>query len=104
MSEKEIQVKVFRFDPSADKEPHYQTYAVPVFEGMNVLNVLDYIDEYLDGTLAYRDHAACGQSICGKCTLKVNGRSALMCQTPALEDMVLEPLHESTVIRDLVYA
>jgi len=100
--DKVIQVKVFRFDPSVDEEPRYQTYQVPVFEGMNLLNVLDHIYERLDGTLAYRDHAACGQAICGKCTLRVNGKPALMCQAPAMEDIIVEPLHKSRVVRDLV--
>jgi succinate dehydrogenase/fumarate reductase-like Fe-S protein len=102
VSEKKIEVQVFRFDPAADEEPRYQSYAVPALEGRNLLNILDYIYEHLDGTLAYRDHAACGQAICGKCTLVVNDEPVLMCQAQPTEDIVVEPLHKSRVVRDLV--
>ncbi len=59
MAGKMIRVKVFRFDPAADKEPWYQTYQVPWEKGMSAMTALDYIYQNLDGTLAYYDHAAC---------------------------------------------
>ena len=43
MAEKFINVKVFRFDPSVDKEPRYQTYQVPFEKGMSAMSALDYI-------------------------------------------------------------
>ena len=102
MSEKIIQVKVFRFDPSLDKKPYYQRYEVPLIKSMSAMNVLDYIYQNLDGTLAYYDHAACALGICGRCTGKINGKAGLFCQTVIQEDVTLEPLSESKVIKDLV--
>ncbi len=57
MSYETIKVKVFRFDPSVDKEPYYKTYEVPFEEGLSAMDCLDYIYQNLDGTLAYYDHA-----------------------------------------------
>jgi succinate dehydrogenase/fumarate reductase-like Fe-S protein len=98
-----IRVRVSRFDPSVDKEPYHQTFEVPLTHGMSVLEVLDYIYENLDGSLAYYDHAACAQGICRRCTLSINGKVELMCQFPVSGDLTLEPPAKFTVVRDLVF-
>ena len=98
-----VRVTVSRFDPSVDEGPYLQTFEVPVIRGMSVLEVLDYIYENLDGSLAYYDHAACQQGICRRCTLSINGKVELMCQTLVEDDLTLEPPGKFTVVRDLVY-
>jgi succinate dehydrogenase/fumarate reductase-like Fe-S protein len=102
MGDKMIQVKVFRFDPSVDKEPRYQTYSVPFESGMSAMTALDYIYQNLDGTLAYYDHAACDLGICARCTGRINGRPGLFCQTVLQGDATLEPVSPSRVLKDLV--
>ena len=97
-----INVKMFRYDPSVDKEPTYQNYQVPLEPGMSAMDVLDYIYQNLDGSIAYYDHAGCTLGICARCTGKVNGKPGLLCQTPVQGDVVLEPVAPSKVIRDLV--
>jgi len=97
-----VAVKVFRFDPSVDKEPYYKRYEVPYEKGMSAMSALDYIYLNLDSTLAYYDHAACDLGICGRCTGKINGKVALFCQTVIQEDITLEPLSKSKIIKDLV--
>jgi fumarate reductase iron-sulfur subunit len=104
MNEKTIKVKVLRYDPSADKEPVFKDYIVPLEKGMSAMNVLDYIYQNLDSTVAYYDHAGCSLGICGRCTGKINNKSGLLCQTPVEGDIVLEPVNMSRVIRDLVVA
>ena len=103
MPQKNIKVKVLRFDPALEERPHYQTYEVPLTEGMTVLDVLDYIYENIDCSLAYFDHAACRHGMCGGCTLLINGKPSLACQTPVYEDIVIEPLSNFEIVRDLVY-
>ncbi len=100
--ENSIRVKVFRYDPNYDKEPHYQTYVVPYEEGMSVMNALDYIYYNMDSTLAFYDHAGCYLGICYRCTAKVNGKPSLMCQNKVTEDILVEPLEKRKIIRDLV--
>ena len=102
MTDKMIQVKVFRFDPSTDKEPRYQTYSVPFESGMSAMTALDYIYQNLDGTLAYYDHAGCDLGICARCTGKINGKPGLFCQTIIDNDVTLEPTSIAHVLKDLV--
>ena len=102
MGERNITVRVFRFDPSVDKEPRYQSYEVPYLQGMSAMNALDYIYQNLDGTVAYYDHAGCGLGICGKCSVKIDGSPRLLCQTLIQGDTTLEPTSASRVIKDIV--
>ncbi len=102
MSTKMITAKVFRYNPSVDQEPYYQSYQVPLDPGMTAMDILDHIYEKLDGTLAYYDHAACALGICAKCLGKVNGKGGLLCQILVDGDVVLDPVNQDRVIKDLV--
>jgi succinate dehydrogenase/fumarate reductase iron-sulfur protein len=103
MSQKKIKVKVFRFDPSVGHEPFYNTYEVPLNSRMSVLDILDYIYENLDGSLAYYNHSACHSGICGRCMLIVNGKASLACQTMVTTNITVEPPQKFKIIRDLVW-
>ena len=79
-------------------------YEVPVVQGMKVMDVLDYIYDNLDHTLAYYRHSSCCQAICGRCACRLNGRTILACAEIVdidAEKMFLEP-GEGTLVRDLV--
>lgn len=102
MTDRMICVKVFRFDPSVDREPYFQDYEVPFTEGMSAMNALDYIYENLDSSLAYYDHAGCCLGICARCTGRINGKAGLFCQALVEGDIVLEPTSRTSVIKDLV--
>jgi succinate dehydrogenase/fumarate reductase-like Fe-S protein len=102
MSEKRIVARVFRLDPSVDREPRHQEYEIPFEEGMSAMDVLDYIYQNLDGTLAYYDHAGCALGICARCTCKINGKAGLTCQVPVSGDVTLDPISLSRVQKDLV--
>jgi len=102
MSEKIISVKVFRFNPSVDKEPHYESYQVPFEKGMSAMSALDYIYQNLDSTIAYYDHAGCDLGICARCTGVINGKPGLFCQTVLEGDTTLEPMLQAAVVKDLV--
>jgi succinate dehydrogenase/fumarate reductase-like Fe-S protein len=103
MAKKIINVTVRRYDPSEDSEGHNQTYSVPIDGEMAVLQVLDYIYEHLDNTLAYRDDGACAQGICRQCTLLINDKPSLMCQTIVDGDISVAPPSKFKVVKDLVY-
>jgi fumarate reductase iron-sulfur subunit len=102
MPKKMMNIKVFRFDPSTDQEPYFQTYQVPYEEGMSAMTALDYIYQNLDSTLAYYDHAACDLGICARCTGIINGKAGLFCQTVIRGDVALEPTSRARVLKDLV--
>ena len=82
-----------------------QTYEVPLLsETMTVMDILDYIYNNLDHTLAYYRHSICNQSICGRCLVNLDGRPVLACAEylePTAESIKLAPA-AGTVVRDLV--
>ena len=95
-------VRVFRFDPTEDVEPRYEIYKVP-YRGLTVLQVLKYIYENQDPTLAFRYGCdGVGPARCGGCILEVNDVPVLACQKLAEKDMVIKPHHKFRVIKDLI--
>lgn len=93
-------VRIFRFDPAQDREGRYDILEVPLDKGTVVLDTLRYIYENLDGTLAF-EHG-CRYGRCGLCAVKMNGEPRLACQTMAEPEMLIEPLENFPVVRDLV--
>lgn len=95
-----IQASVFRFNPEGDSVPRYDNFSIPFEKGMLILDVLNYIYENLDGTLAFNH--GCRSGHCGICAVRMNGEPKLACQTLAEPSMRIEPLENFPVIRDLV--
>lgn len=96
----EAQVQVFRYDPSCDFQHRYDPFRAPLEKGMMILDILQFIYENLDGSLAF-EHG-CRYGRCGLCAVKMNGRPVLACQTPAEPAMTIEPLDNFPVVKDLV--
>ncbi len=97
--------RIRRSDPARSPEPYWEDFEVDVEPGMVVLYALHAIQEEQDGTLAYR--FSCRGAICGSCAVRINGAAALACKTQVAEldtsqPIVIEPLLNSDVIRDLV--
>jgi succinate dehydrogenase/fumarate reductase iron-sulfur protein len=101
-----LKVRVYRFDPSVDKQPYYKDYEVPFqFEKMKVLDVLRYIQEKLDYTLSFTWD--CRLWSCGLCGVSVNKRPCSACLTDVKSvvfdnSLLIEPLPNYSVIKDLV--
>ena len=93
-------VKVFRFNPDKDKKARFQTYKNVPYEGMRVTDVLNFIYQNLDNSLAFR--YSCRAGLCGVCILKVNGKACLSCHKIAEKEMTIEPPSQYPVIKDLV--
>jgi succinate dehydrogenase / fumarate reductase, iron-sulfur subunit len=101
-----MQVKVYRFDPSIDKEPYFQTFEVLISknEAWTVMDVLDYILRNYDSSISYYRHSICNHGICGRCALKINDRVRLSCtyEVSRFEDICIEPVPNKKIIKDLV--
>ena len=99
-----VNVKILRYDPDKDKEPHYQSYKVELRRpGMLLLTVLNQIKWEMDPTLSFR--RSCREGVCGSDGMNVNGVNMLACMTK-VEDLgsniIIRPLPGMPVIRDLV--
>jgi len=98
-----IEIEVLRYNPEKDSEPHFQSYQVPFSHDTSVLQGLQYIKDYLDGSLTFR--WSCRMAICGSCGKMVNGVPQLSCHT-FLRDYYpgkvrIEPLNHFPILRDL---
>ncbi len=88
------------------RQDKFETFEIPYKEGMTLLDALNYIKEYIDPSLSYRQF--CRAGICGTCALNVNGFPKLVCKEQALpyaldeSPVILEPLNNADVIKDLV--
>jgi succinate dehydrogenase / fumarate reductase, iron-sulfur subunit len=58
--------------------PQVQSYTLDVEPGNTILDCLNRIKWEQDGTLAFRKN--CRNTICGSCSIRINGRSALACK------------------------
>ena len=101
---KQIEMEVLRYRPEQDNEPFFQAYPVPFTDDMSVLQGLQYIKDYLDGTLSFR--WSCRMAICGSCGEMIDGIPKLACKT-FLRDYYpnkvrVEPLAHFPIERDLV--
>lgn len=92
-------IKISRYNPDADDQATMKDYTVPIMEQGSVLGALQYIYEEVDSTLLFS--YGCRYKVCGKCAMKINGRPGLACETDMEDEMVLEPLDNFPVIRDL---
>lgn len=94
-----IEVKVYRYDPEEDKEPHFDTFKVEKTEKMKVLDALNHINQKYNANIAYRCSCRAGQ--CGSCALKVNREVVLACKAEIQDNDLIEPL-DFEVIKDLI--
>jgi len=78
----------------------YQEFQVPYQKWMRVLDALNWIAENAAADLAFRWF--CGSKMCGTCAVRMNGREVLACWEAVEPSMVIEPLRNLPVIRDLV--
>jgi len=66
----------------------------------SLLSILTYIKTKLDNTLSFR--SGCRSGVCGSCAIRVNGIERLACKTHLEDGDIVEPLKNTTVLKDLV--
>jgi len=91
---------IHRLDPDSDKEPRYETFEMDVEQGETVLAALIKVYEKFDPSLSFR--FACGKLKCGECAVMVNKIPCLACEKKIEPEMIIEPLPNLPVIKDLV--
>lgn len=71
-----VQFKILR--QNENSAPYSATYELEVDPGNTILDCLNRIKWEQDGGLAFRKN--CRNTICGSCSMRINGRSALACK------------------------
>ena len=74
----EYRFKIRRFNPEIDEKPHWEQYTANLEASDRVLDGLEYIKGYHDGTLAFR--RSCAHGVCGSDAMLINGRTRLACK------------------------
>src|SRR5512142_2773221 len=98
----QIIVKVFRHIPGVDTKPRYDQFILDVDPTERILDILEYIKGYQDGSLSFR--RSCGHGVCGSDAMRINGRNRLACkvlvQDLNSEEITIEPILGLNVIKD----
>jgi succinate dehydrogenase / fumarate reductase iron-sulfur subunit len=99
----EVTLRIKRYNPETDVKPHFEEYVVESEPTDRVLDALNTVKWYQDGSLTYR--RSCAHGICGSDAMRINGRNRLACKMLMGEvgrKVTIEPLLGFPVIKDLV--
>jgi len=97
--------RIYRYSPEENANPRWDTYWVDMDRaGTMILDVLIYIKNTIDPTLAFR--RSCREGVCGSCAMNIAGRNTIACtkgfdELPSGE-IVIAPLPSQPVVRDLI--
>jgi len=100
-AQREITITVIRTNPETGMKPTPVQYRILYMDRMRVMDALNYIRENVDSSLAFR-WSCRYYAKCGTCAAMINGKPGLTCYEPAQDGMVVGPLANFPVIRDLV--
>jgi succinate dehydrogenase / fumarate reductase, iron-sulfur subunit len=98
-----VKMRIFRFDPDVDAKPGFREYTIQADPTDRVLDALNQVKWYQDGTVTYR--RSCAHGICGSDAMRINGVNRLACKVlirDVGDSVTIEPLMGFRVIKDLV--
>jgi len=98
-----VTVRILRFNPETDEQPYYRDYPVEADPTDRVLDALNTVKWYHDGTLTFR--RSCAHGICGSDAMRINGVNRLACKVLIRDvgtQVTVEPLMGFRVIKDMV--
>lgn len=99
----QVTLRIKRFNPEKDKEPWWGEYKFAAEPTDRLLDALNYVKWYLDGSLTYR--RSCAHGICGSDAMQINGSNRLACKVLLMnlgQKITIEPLRGYRVIKDLL--
>jgi len=99
-----IVLELLRYQPERSAEPYVQAWPVEFSDDTSVLQALQRIKDFDDGSLTFR--WSCRMAICGSCGMMIGGVPRLACRT-FLRDLLpgpvrVEALAHFPIERDLV--
>ena len=98
-----VHIKIQRFNSEVDNAPYWSEHDVEAELNDRVLDILNQVKWFQDGTLAYR--RSCAHGICGSDAVRINGRNRLACKTLVKDvgaKITVQPLMGLPIIKDLV--
>ncbi|MDQ2934298.1 MAG: succinate dehydrogenase iron-sulfur subunit [Chloroflexota bacterium] len=98
-----VRLRIRRFNPEADEEPHWEEYQVQAEPTDRVLDLLHQVKWYQDGTLTFR--RSCAHGVCGSDAMVINGRNRLACEylvRDAGSRITVEAIRGMPLVKDLL--
>lgn len=98
-----VHFRIQRFDPEKDEKPYLQEFEVELEPTDRVLDGLNAIKWYKDGTLGLRK--SCAHGVCGSDAMRINGKNQLACKVLVkhlTQPITVEPMMGFPVIKDLI--
>jgi succinate dehydrogenase / fumarate reductase iron-sulfur subunit len=99
----DVKLRVLRYNPENDPEPHFEEYAVEAEPMDRILDLLHEIKWHQDGSLALR--RSCAHGICGSDAMVINGVNRLACKVLVKDldqPITVEPIRGLPLLKDLV--
>lgn len=100
----QVTIEVLRYNPEKDERSHYEKYKIDAQPNDRVLDLLEYIKGYIDGTLSFR--RSCAHGVCGSDAMRINNLNRLACKVLVQEldgqKIIVEPLLGLRVLKDLI--
>ena len=99
----EVTLRIRRYNPEVDEKSHFETYSLQAEPNDQVLDLLNQVKWYQDGTLSYRK--SCAHGVCGSDAMRINGVNRLACKVLIREvgqKVTVEPILGMTVDKDLI--
>ena len=94
-----IHVRIHRFDPETDADGHLESYCIEKSPSMRVLSAIGSLNA-TGANIAIRYY--CEEFHCGSCAVRINGVPKLACKTEVMDGMIIEPLPDFPLIKDLL--
>jgi succinate dehydrogenase / fumarate reductase iron-sulfur subunit len=99
----QVELRIRRFNPETDAEPHWESYDLEADPTDRVLDLLHQVKWYQDGTLTFR--RSCAHGVCGSDAMLINGKNRLACATlvrDAGERIEVEAMRALPLVKDLL--
>jgi succinate dehydrogenase / fumarate reductase iron-sulfur subunit len=99
----DVQLRIRRYNPEVDAEPHWEEYALQAEPTDRVLDLLHQVKWYQDGTLTFR--RSCAHGVCGSDAMLINGRNRLACEylvRDAGTQITVEAIRGMAIVKDLL--
>ncbi len=100
----QLTIRVRRFDPESGEKPYFDIYFLEADPTDRVLDILEEIKGFYDGTLSFR--RSCAHGVCGSDAMRINGRNYLACKILVKDlnsdNITIEPILGLPVIKDLI--
>jgi succinate dehydrogenase / fumarate reductase iron-sulfur subunit len=101
----DITLRIRRYNPEVDDEPHWEDYRVSVEPTDKLLDGLHKVKWELDGTLTFR--RSCAHGVCGSDAMRINGRNRLACKSLVKDlnpdkPITVEAIKGLPLLKDLV--